>query len=337
MSIFRVVVAGGSIAVLHEKEVVLRDATLAPKRTLPLASTSMPVGIALSPDGERVASCFESGISLEGRAFSGDERWARESALAWTTDAIWALREPAGEVFVLDPKTLGLRARGALDWGDEARITLVGHPEGHVYAVGAEGQHGAETHALVVSGDRVVDVILPELRDAYWIACTPSGARIASQTADGIVTIRDAATLAPVDTTKAPDSFVIVGFVDETHVVIANDNELRILEVPSAPVVKAAPVSASVLARVPPESAARSEPDDRGTRLLTRLLETGGIELVKRADKRELAEHLDELFASRRMTAETIANVLEDHDSVAELYADDDTIAALLTELIADS
>jgi hypothetical protein len=333
MSIFRVVVAGGSIAVLHEKEVVLRDATLAPKRTLPLASPTMPLGIALSPDGERVASCFESGISLAGRSFSGDDRWAPGSALAWTTDAIWALREPGGEVFVLDPKTLAVRARGALDWGDEARITLVPHPEGHVYAVGAEGQNGAETHALVMSGERVVDVILPELRDAYWVACTPSGARIASQTADGVVTIRDAATLAPVEVTNVPDSFVIAGFVDETHAVVADDNELRLLEVAPSPVVKPAPVSASVLARVPPESAARSEPDDRGTRLLARLLETGGLELVRKADRRELAEHLDELFASRRMTAESVANVLEEHDSVAELYADDETIAKLLAEI----
>src|SRR5687767_10184570 len=112
MTIFRVVVAGGSIAVLHEKAVVLLDAALATKRTLPLAAATRPIDVALSPDGERVASCFESGISLEGRSFSGDDRWAPESAMTWTRDAIWALREPGGEIFVLDPKTLIVRAKG---------------------------------------------------------------------------------------------------------------------------------------------------------------------------------------------------------------------------------
>ena len=33
------------------------------------------------------------------------------------------------------------------------------------------------------------------------------------------------------------------------------------------------------------------------------------------------------------MTAEAVANVLEEHDSVAELFADDETIAGILAEL----
>lgn len=329
---FRVVVAGGSIAVLHEKAVVLLDAALATKRTLPLAAATRPIDVALSPDGERVASCFESGISLEGRSFSGDERWAVESALTWTRDAIWALREPAGEVFVLDPKTLVVRAKGALTWGDEARIKLVAHAEGHVYAVGTEGQNGAETHALIVQGEEVVDVPLPELRDAYWLACTPSGAQVASQTADGVITLRDATTLVPIHTVNAPSSFVLVGFVDDKRAVITNGDELRLVDVTPPTESKPGSVAAALRARVPSDRPSQAA-EDRGTRLLARLLETGAIELVRKADRRELAEHLDELFASRRMTAETVANVLEEHDSVAELFADDATIAALLAEL----
>lgn len=332
MRIFRVVVAGGSIAVLHEKQVILLDRSLAPKRTLPLAAATRPLDVALSPDGERVASCFESGISLEGRSFAGDDRWARGSAIAWARDAIWALREPGGEVFVLDAGTLAVRARGRLDWGDEARITLVPHPEGHVYAIGAEGENGAETHALVASGDRVIDVPLPELGASFWLACTSSGGHIASQTADGTVTLRDAATLAPVHTTIAPSSFAVVGFVDETRAVMTDDAELRLVDVAPKSPTKPASVAASLLARVPLDAPAQLEVEDRGTRLLARLVETGGVELVKRADRRELAEHLDDLFASRRMTAEAVASALEDHDSVAELFADDDTIAAILAE-----
>lgn len=340
MWIFRVVVAGGSIAVLHEKQVVLLDASLAPKRTLPLASATRPLDLALSPDGDRVASCFESGLSLEGRAFSGEERWALGSALAWTRDAIWALREPAGEVYVLDPtpprpsgKTFAVRARGALAWGDEARITLVPHADGHVYAVGTEGENGAETHALLVSGERVVDVPLPELRDSYWIACSPSGARIASQTSDGTVTIRDAASLEAIEARNAEPSFVVVGFVDETHLVFANDTELRVVDLGATTAATPGSVSSALFARAPASAVPMPEIEERGTRLLARLLEDGGIELVRKADRRELAEHLDELFASRRITPEAIAIVLEEHDSVAELFADDETIAKLLAEI----
>ena len=126
MRIFRVVVAGGSIAVLHEKQVVLLDGSLAAKRTLPLAAATRPIDVALSPDGDRVASCFESGVSLEGRSFTDDERWTNGSAITWARDAIWALREPGGEIFVLDPKTLTVRAKGALDWGDEVCFIIGG-------------------------------------------------------------------------------------------------------------------------------------------------------------------------------------------------------------------
>jgi hypothetical protein len=332
MRLFRVVVAGGTIGVLSEKEVVLLDASLAPKRTLPLAATTRPIDVALSPDGEHVASCFESGVSLEGRAFSGDDRWANDSAITWARDAIWALREPGGEVFVLDPKTLAVRAKGSLHWGDEARISFVAHAEGHVYAVGTEGENGAETHALIVSGDVVRDVPLPELEGSYWLACTPSGAHVASQTADGTVTLRDATTLATLHTTSAPPSFSIVGFLDETRAVFSNGAELRIVDLTPPKESKPGSVAAALRARVPSDPPSQAA-EDRGTRLLARLLEAGEIELVRKADRRELAEHLDDLFASRRMTAETVAGVLEEHDSVAELFADDDRIAAILHDM----
>lgn len=332
MRIFRVVVAGGSIAVLHEKQVVLLDGSLAAKRTLPLAAATRPIDVTLSPDGDRVASLFESGVTLEGRSFTDDERWTTGSAITWARDAIWALREPGGEIFVLDPKTLAVRAKGALDWGDEARITLVAHAEGHVYAVGSEGENGAETHALIVSGDHVRDVPLPELASSHWIACTPSGACVASQTAEGTVTMRDATTLVPIHTTTAPPSFVIVGFLDENRAVFRNDDELRIVDLTPPKESKPGSVAAALRARVPSDPPSQRV-EDRGTRLLARLLENREIELVRKADRRELAEHLDELFASRRMTAETVANALEEHDSVAELFADDETIAAILQEI----
>lgn len=330
--IFRVVVAGGTIAVLHEKEVVLRDDVLSTKRALPLATATRPFDIALSPDGERIVSCFESGVSLEGRSFGGDDRWGPKSALAWTREGIWALREPSGEIFVLDPQTLSLRARGRIEWGDGARISLVPHAEGHVYAVGAEGQHGAETHALLVAGDAILDVRLPELTDAFWVACTPSGARIASQATDQSVTVRDAASLVTESCTIAEPSFVLVGFVDDRRAVFANDSELRLAEL-AEPAVQPSSVAAALRARAPIDTTTRASGEERGTLLLERLIEAGGIELVRKANRRELAEHLDDLFASRRMTAETVASVLEEHDSVAELFADDETIARLLAEI----
>jgi hypothetical protein len=134
----------------------------------------------------------------------------------------------------------------------------------------------------------------------------------------------------------APASFAIVGFVGENRAVFADDSELRLSDVGHEPTNKSTSVAASLLARAPASVPALMEPEERGTRLLAKLLETKAIELTRKADRRELAEHLDEMFASRRMTPEAVASVLEDHDSVAELYADDETLATLLAEIDRD-